>query len=98
MHKLTQEILEQTITKRANATHKGDYGQILIIGGTEQYGGAVLGQAYQRSAQAILHQHMMQVATVTVERRFALQHADDEDPNHIEDRQEEQTGDNGEAV
>ena len=42
MHKLTQEILEQTITKRANATHKGDYGQILIIGGTEQYGGAVI--------------------------------------------------------
>lgn len=42
MHKLTQEILEQTITKRANATHKGDYGRILIIGGTEQYGGAVI--------------------------------------------------------
>lgn len=42
MHKLTPEILEQTITKRANATHKGDYGRILIIGGTEQYGGAVI--------------------------------------------------------
>ncbi|MBQ6144581.1 MAG: NAD(P)H-hydrate dehydratase, partial [Lactococcus sp.] len=42
MHKLTQEILKQTITKRANATHKGDYGRILIIGGTEQYGGAVI--------------------------------------------------------
>ena len=42
MHKLTQEILEQMITKRANATHKGDYGRILIIGGTEQYGGAVI--------------------------------------------------------
>ncbi len=42
MHKLTQEILEQTITKRANATHKDDYGRILIIGGTEQYGGAVI--------------------------------------------------------
>lgn len=42
MHKLTQEILEQTITKRAIATHKGDYGRILIIGGTEQYGGAVI--------------------------------------------------------
>ena len=42
MHKLTQEILEQTITKRANATHNGDYGRILIIGGTEQYGGAVI--------------------------------------------------------
>ncbi|MDN5414680.1 MAG: NAD(P)H-hydrate dehydratase, partial [Lactococcus raffinolactis] len=41
-HKLTQEILEQTITKGANATHKGDYGRILIIGGTEQYGGAVI--------------------------------------------------------
>ena len=42
IYKLTQEILEQTITRRANATHKGDYGRILIIGGTEQYGGAVI--------------------------------------------------------
>jgi hydroxyethylthiazole kinase-like uncharacterized protein yjeF len=42
MHKLTQEILKQTITKRANTTHKGDYGRILIIGGTEQYGGAII--------------------------------------------------------
>ena len=42
IYKLTQEILERTITRRANATHKGDYGRILIIGGTEQYGGAVI--------------------------------------------------------
>lgn len=42
MEKLTPAILKQTITKRNPHTHKGDYGRLLIIGGSETYGGAVI--------------------------------------------------------
>lgn len=42
MKKLTQDILKQVIKKRPLQSHKGDFGRVLIIGGAENYGGAVI--------------------------------------------------------
>lgn len=42
MIELTTEILTKVIKKRAQRTHKGDYGRVLIIGGNAQYGGAAI--------------------------------------------------------
>ncbi|GAB2021100.1 NAD(P)H-hydrate dehydratase [Pseudolactococcus yaeyamensis] len=68
--KLTQAILGQTITKRANATHKGDYGRILIIGGTEQYGGAVI-----MNALATVHSGAGLVTIATHPSNFSALHS-----------------------
>ena len=42
MTEITEAILKQVITKRSSETHKGDYGRILLIGGSENYGGAII--------------------------------------------------------
>lgn len=42
MKSLTEKILTQVITKRPPHTYKGSFGRVLIIGGTVQYGGAVI--------------------------------------------------------
>lgn len=42
MTEITEAILKKVITKRSSDTHKGDYGQILLIGGGENYGGAII--------------------------------------------------------
>lgn len=42
MKKLTEDILYQVIKKRPEQSHKGSYGRVLIIGGTQQFGGAVI--------------------------------------------------------
>jgi hydroxyethylthiazole kinase-like uncharacterized protein yjeF len=39
---VTPDIVKAVIQKRPHQTHKGDFGRILIIGGTENYGGAVI--------------------------------------------------------
>ena len=41
MTEITEAILKKVITKRSSDTHKGDYGRILLIGGGENYGGAI---------------------------------------------------------
>ena len=42
MTEITEAILKKVITKRSRDTHKGDYGRILLIGGGENYGGAII--------------------------------------------------------
>lgn len=42
MEKLSDKILYQVIKKRTNDSHKGTYGRVLIIGGTQKFGGAVI--------------------------------------------------------
>ena len=42
MTEITEAILKYVITKRSSETHKGDYGRILLIGGSENYGGAII--------------------------------------------------------
>lgn len=42
MKQLDQSLLTQVITKRPSHSHKGDYGRITVIGGNQQYGGAIM--------------------------------------------------------
>lgn len=42
MKKIESTILSKVIRKRESSTHKGDYGRILLIGGSSNYGGAIL--------------------------------------------------------
>lgn len=42
MSKITDDVLYKVIKKRKSATHKGDYGRILLIGGSQNYGGAII--------------------------------------------------------
>lgn len=42
MDKIDAEILSKVIKKRKSATHKGNYGRILLIGGSQNYGGAII--------------------------------------------------------
>lgn len=42
MIELDEGILSKVITTRPSLSHKGDYGRILLIGGSENYGGAII--------------------------------------------------------
>lgn len=42
MTEITQDILKKVIKKRQSDTHKGNYGRVLLIGGSENYGGAII--------------------------------------------------------
>lgn len=42
MKTINQSILSKVIKKRKSASHKGNYGRLLIIGGSPNYGGAVI--------------------------------------------------------
>ena len=42
MSKNAENILKKVIRKRPLDSHKGDYGRLLLIGGTYPYGGAII--------------------------------------------------------
>lgn len=42
MTEIRQIILNKVIKKRQSNTHKGNYGRVLLIGGSENYGGAII--------------------------------------------------------
>ncbi|MBP2621305.1 NAD(P)H-hydrate dehydratase [Streptococcus panodentis] len=42
MKQIGQELLQKVITSRPLNSHKGDYGRLLLIGGTYPYGGAII--------------------------------------------------------
>ena len=42
MIELTDEILARVISVRRSESHKGDYGRLLVVGGSAQYGGAAI--------------------------------------------------------
>ncbi|RVU70597.1 MULTISPECIES: NAD(P)H-hydrate dehydratase [Lactobacillus] len=39
---ISEKILSEVIKTRKSATHKGNYGRILLIGGSDNYGGAII--------------------------------------------------------
>ena len=42
MKEIDQALLKKVIVKRPRSSHKGDYGRLLLIGGTYPYGGAII--------------------------------------------------------
>ena len=42
MLRVDQTLLQQVIVSRQSDSYKGDYGRLLLIGGTYPYGGAVI--------------------------------------------------------
>lgn len=42
MKVIEQTLLEKVIIKRSRTSHKGDYGRLLLLGGTYPYGGAII--------------------------------------------------------
>lgn len=42
MTDISEDVLKQVITVRKSDSHKGNYGRILLIGGSENYGGAII--------------------------------------------------------
>ena len=42
MKKIDQALLKKVIIERPCSSHKGDYGRLLLIGGTYPYGGAII--------------------------------------------------------
>ena len=42
MKKIDLELLEKVIVERPRHSHKGDYGRLLLLGGTYPYGGAII--------------------------------------------------------
>ena len=42
MAEITEDVLTKVIKKRPSNSHKGNYGRILLIGGSENYGGAII--------------------------------------------------------
>lgn len=42
MKSISKELISEVIKKRKSATHKGNYGRVLLIGGSKKYGGALI--------------------------------------------------------
>lgn len=42
MRVIEQALLEKVIIERPRSSHKGDYGRLLLLGGTYPYGGAII--------------------------------------------------------
>ena len=42
MKVIEQALLEKVIIERSRTSHKGDYGRLLLLGGTYPYGGAII--------------------------------------------------------
>lgn len=42
MKVIDQALLEKVIIERSHISHKGDYGRLLLLGGTYPYGGAII--------------------------------------------------------
>ena len=62
MRKVQKEEIQRVIVKREARSYKGDFGRLLLIGGTYPYGGAII-----MAAIAAVHSGagLVTVATVT---------------------------------
>ena len=70
MVELSEEILEEVILKRKQESHKGTYGRVVLIGGNEQYGGAII-----LGASAAVHSGAGLVSVVSDKKNHSSLHA-----------------------
>lgn len=70
MRKLTEKILSEVICTRPSNSYKGTYGRAVLIGGNEQYGGAII-----MSAEAAIASGTGLVTVATAEKNQTALHA-----------------------
>lgn len=70
MKKLNEAILSEIICQRSENAYKGTFGRAVLLGGNEQYGGAII-----MSAEAALATGTGLVTVVTAEKNHASLHA-----------------------
>lgn len=70
MNQLTEDILIKVITQRPENSHKGTFGRAVLIGGNNQYGGAII-----MSAEACINTGAGLTTVVTAEKNHAPLHA-----------------------
>lgn len=66
MNQLTEDILIKVITQRPENSHKGTFGRAVLIGGNNQYGGAII-----MSAEACINTGAGLTTVVTAEKNHA---------------------------
>lgn len=70
MNELSEELLHSVIKERPELSHKGTFGRVVLIGGNERYGGAII-----MSAEAAVNSGAGLVTVVTAEKNHAPLHA-----------------------
>lgn len=70
MIKLSAAILTKVITKRPAISHKGTFGRVVLIGGNQQYGGAII-----MSAEACIKSGAGLTTVITAEKNHSALHA-----------------------
>lgn len=70
MNEMSEELLHSVIKKRPELSHKGTFGRVVLIGGNERYGGAII-----MSAEAAVNSGAGLVTVVTAEKNHAPLHA-----------------------
>ena len=70
MTEITEDILKKVIKKRASDSYKGKYGRVLLIGGSDNYGGAII-----MSTEGAINAGAGLVATATHPMNLSALHA-----------------------
>jgi len=81
MTDISEDVLKQVITVRKSDSHKGNYGRILLIGGSENYGGAII-----MATEAALNASAGLIATATHSINLTALHARDPEAMYIDYR------------
>ncbi|MBA1392890.1 NAD(P)H-hydrate dehydratase, partial [Lactobacillus sp. XV13L] len=79
MAEIPCDILSRVIKKRQSNTHKGNYGRVLLIGGSENYGGAII-----MAAEGALNSGAGLVAVATHSLNVQALHARDPEVMYID--------------
>ena len=79
MKEISEAILKKVIKKRPSDSHKGDYGRILLIGGSDRYGGAII-----MATEGALNAGSGLVATATHSINLAALHSRDPEAMYID--------------
>lgn len=70
MVQLSEDILHKVIKKRPEISHKGTFGRVVLIGGNQQYGGAII-----MSAEACIKSGAGLTTVITAEKNHSALHA-----------------------
>lgn len=79
MEEISADILKKVIKKRPSESHKGNYGRILLIGGSDRYGGAII-----MATEGALNSGAGLVATATHSINLAALHTRDPEAMYID--------------